>query len=305
MRRYIIPFWIHLVLLSVSNFVLAAPVAARETLEVRSYVVDVLENDIASWKKRMDDEDRWSTNEAYLKDGDNPQGNDAHADDAPGDDDEDMFGWESEWDSEEMGSDGRGPDPHYNNPPEEDSANNNPLEVEPEHADQWSTNEAYLKYENQGGDSGLVDAPGDRNEAGMMGSGPGWDSEQMRSDGRGPDPYYNNPQDKEKDILKDGGDNFDDKHVGTKNDGNGGGGYDNDAAVQSEQASAENPPPIPGPESEHPATPEHMTFFEKLLKDSPRPRNSRQKRCCREPSTPSRTSLTPLSLFKQLKSQIL
>lgn len=280
MRRYIIAFWILLV--SVSHFALTAPVAVRKILEGRSYEVDVLKDGITSKEKRMYEEDQWSTNEAILKDGDNQPGNNPHVHDAPGDDDEDMLGWESGWDSEELGSDGRGPDPYYNNPPEEDSEGDNPPEVM--HKDRWSTNEAYLKDDDHGSDVDLVDAPGGHNEAGILGLGPEWYSEQMKSDGRGPDPYYNNPQDMDKDILKDDGAKFDEhlKYVGSKDDDDGNPGYhdNNDPAVQSKQASAEDPPPIPGLESEHPAaTPEHTTPFEELLKYSPRPRNSNRGRC--------------------------
>src|SRR6266852_7827132 len=69
MRRYmpVIAFWI-LVILSAFHFALAAPVAVREVLEVRSNAVGVLKDGIAAWEKRMDsgDEGQWSTNEPGL-----------------------------------------------------------------------------------------------------------------------------------------------------------------------------------------------------------------------------------------------
>jgi hypothetical protein len=53
-------------------------------------------------------------------------GGDAPGVDGEGVDDEgvreeDMWGWESPWNSDQLGSDARGPDPYYNNPPEEES----------------------------------------------------------------------------------------------------------------------------------------------------------------------------------------
>jgi hypothetical protein len=285
-----IEFWI-LLILFVFHFALAAPVPEREILEVRPNAVGVLKDGKAAWEKRMDldDGDHWSTDEAYRKD-DNPgrdpdpddaSGGDAPSgdlDDAPGsdyDDFEGMLGSESPWDEEQMGSDGRGPDPYYNNPPEIDEDNNNPTEIvddnndppeivdnnnnPPEYDGDRSANEAYLKDHDPGSASDdlddapsgdLDDAPGDDYDEfeGMLGSESPWNSEQLGSDGRGPDPYYNNPPEDDK-----SGDN----------------------AVKSEQASAETTPPTGvAPESEHPATPEHMTDLEKLLKGSIRPRNS-------------------------------
>ena len=112
-------FWI-LLILPVFYIVLTAPVAVQETLEVRSSAVDVLKDRITSWEKRADpfDEDQWSTNEAYLNKGDNSESDsDSDPDDAPGGDGDGEDGWISDWDS----SDARGPDPHYNNPPESES----------------------------------------------------------------------------------------------------------------------------------------------------------------------------------------
>jgi hypothetical protein len=118
MRRYIpvIAFWI-LVILPAFHFALAAPVAVREILEVRSNSVGVLKDGIAAWEKRMDfgDDDRWSANDGYQSKADDAGSNDdrGNAPDHAGDEkigeNEDM----ESWSSEQMGSDGRGPDPNY------------------------------------------------------------------------------------------------------------------------------------------------------------------------------------------------
>lgn len=94
-------------------------------LEVRSIAMDAPRNEITTtaWEKRVgtDDEDTvWSTNEAHRKDnpGGDPGPNDElyvyNSNELPGYNSDDMFRSESPWDAEVMGSDGRGPDPHYN-----------------------------------------------------------------------------------------------------------------------------------------------------------------------------------------------
>jgi hypothetical protein len=288
-----IAFWILLILFVFHwHFALAAPVAVREMLEVRINAVDVLKDGKAAWERRMDldDEDAWSTNEGYRKD-DNP-GRGRGPDNAPAGDNvesENMLGSESAWDSEQMGSDGRGPDPYYNNPPEIDEVaigNENPPGPEYDE-DHWSTNEAYLKDHDPGGAIDFDEAPGDHV---VLGWDSEWDSEQMKSDGRAPDHNYNNPPGDPKSGDKDDGGNANDANDANANananantnananintNANANTNGDGDNAVKSEQASAETTPPTGlAPESEHPATPEHMTDLINLSKGSPKPRNS-------------------------------
>ena len=61
-----------------------------------------------------DDEDMdGSTNEPYRNNKSNKQGSDSESDDEPGGYSEDnMLGLELSWDSEQMESDARGPDPY-------------------------------------------------------------------------------------------------------------------------------------------------------------------------------------------------
>ncbi|KAI0274245.1 hypothetical protein BGY98DRAFT_935980 [Russula aff. rugulosa BPL654] len=73
MQWFMIAFWIFLTL-SVSHFALAAPVAVGKIVEVRSNPVEVLNvlNDaMARWEKRMDpnNKDQPSTNDVHLPDG--------------------------------------------------------------------------------------------------------------------------------------------------------------------------------------------------------------------------------------------
>ncbi len=111
MRRYmpVIAFWI-LVILSAFHFALAAPVAVREVLEVRSNAVGVLKDGIAAWEKRMDsgDEGQWSTNEGHQKTNDpgNDSGHSGENAALPGSP-------SGDWEPETM-SNGRGPHPYYN-----------------------------------------------------------------------------------------------------------------------------------------------------------------------------------------------
>lgn len=127
MRRYIIAFCV----LSVFHFVLAAPVSIGEMLEVRN-AVDALKRGPV-WGKRMDNDEEnngWSTNEAYVEvhqkfrnnnPGGDPKPDDGgyNSDDIEGYNTDDMFKPESPWDPKVMGSDARGPDPYYNNPKED------------------------------------------------------------------------------------------------------------------------------------------------------------------------------------------
>ncbi|KAI0273910.1 hypothetical protein BGY98DRAFT_106947 [Russula aff. rugulosa BPL654] len=57
-----------LLILSIFNIVLAAPVAVREINEGRVNAVDVATVRMAALEKRLDVEDRWSTNAVYLVD---------------------------------------------------------------------------------------------------------------------------------------------------------------------------------------------------------------------------------------------
>ena len=57
-----------LLILSIFNFVLAAPVAVREINEVRVNAVDVDKVGMTASEKRMDPEDQWSTNAGSLAD---------------------------------------------------------------------------------------------------------------------------------------------------------------------------------------------------------------------------------------------
>lgn len=114
MRRYTISFWI-LLILSVFHFALAAPVAVREMLEVRSNAEDVVKGAIATWEKRVksndEDMDRWSTNEAYRENKYNKPGEYSEPYDEPGGYiEDDMLGLEWSLNSEQMESDARGPD---------------------------------------------------------------------------------------------------------------------------------------------------------------------------------------------------
>lgn len=112
-------FWI-LLALSVFHFALAAPVAVRDTLEVRSNPAKVFKDGITPWEKRVDSDDKvqWSTNDAHLMDAADTENDPVHLDDAPGGDeksidvegikDKEMWQWESP--QENLGS----------NPPEEE-----------------------------------------------------------------------------------------------------------------------------------------------------------------------------------------
>ena len=221
-----ISFWI-LLILPVFHFALTAPVSVQEIFKVRLNAVDVLKDRITSWEKRADpvDEDQWSTNEAYLKKGDNSESDsDSDSDDAPGGDEDDEDGWVSDWDS----SDARGPDPHFNNPPESES------ESEAKHdgaEDERENDGTNGEDENDSTKSDDEDGSGSDSDDG--------------DDGSGDNDHDNEDDDYETDF------------------------------VESERPSAEHIPlASPGAESEHPASPEHITYFENLSKGLLRPRNS-------------------------------
>jgi hypothetical protein len=226
--------WIFLTL-SVSHFALAAPVAAGEIAKVCSNPVQVLNDGIATWEKRMgpNDKDQSSTNDVQLPHGGTPGG----VQDAEGFKEKGMSRWGWEWelpyDAEELGS-GRGPAA-------------NPVRI----SNNWNWKISY------------------------------------------------NPT-KE---VSDGGN-------GNGKDGSGGDVGVGDHAVQSSQGSAENM--SPGPQSEHPATPDLMTSLKEWFKQPGkplkvfRPRNSGSGAV----GTPNRelqgtvaVRLTLLS-FKQPKSQM-
>ena len=195
-------------------------------------------------------------------------------------------------------------------------------------SDHGSTNEAHRKPEDdkQGSDSDGSYNEEDMSESessaylelmesdwdlGQTRTESGLNSEQMESDARGPDRYYNDPlgddlyydsdlgQGAKSDDSdsSDGNDNdsvhgsdsgydgdSDSSDDSGSNDGNDNDpvhgsdkGYDGDSdnsddSVHSEQASADNT--SLGPKSEHPATPEHTTNLEKILLRLIRPRNS-------------------------------
>jgi hypothetical protein len=221
-----IAFWI-LLIFSVLNLTLAVPVPVGEILEVRSNAVDVFKDGmITALEKRtgIDPGDHLSTTEAYRKD-DSP-GGDSDSGKAPGDDapgSPNNLGSESSWDSEEMDSDARGPDPYYHLGDELDVTDFTPEEVDA----------ALAYYYGHGAKFG------DSND--------GAESDYY-SDGAKPDDSTDGA--KSDDHPDDGSGNL------------------NGDTVQSGQASGE------GPKSEHPATPEYTTDLEKVLKGSFRPRHS-------------------------------
>lgn len=197
-----------LLILSV-HFALAPPVAVGDMLEALSNVVDVPKDGLAAWEKRIDSDDEdyeGSTNEGYRYDNPRP------GSDAPGGNNEDdMLGSESPWDSEQMESDARGPDRYYNNPPEDSDEE----------------------------DSGAKPA---------------------KDDGAKPD-------DEDDGAKSDDDDNDDDNGSGYDGDDDDDDTYDNDHSGYGSTTHTSL-----GLESEHPATPEHMTDLEKLFRL--RPRNS-------------------------------
>jgi hypothetical protein len=146
--------------------------------------------------------------------------------------------------------------------------------------DRWSTNEAYRKDDMPEGNSDPSNAQGDDapvspDKDDMLRSESSWDSEQ-ESDARGPDNYYNIPDDASG-YLDHDQDGVDDLYYsdwqdevgaksstdGAKSDDHSDDGSGNDDTVQSGQTSAKE-----GQESEHPVTPEYTTDLEKVLKGS-------------------------------------
>jgi hypothetical protein len=132
MRWYTMAFCIFLTL-SVSHFALAAPVAVGEIVEVRSNPVEVLNDAMAGWEKRLDPDDKVqpSTNDVHLPDGvpgpGNAPGFVQEGVDAEGVKEKSVWGWG--WDPnyypampnwKELGWGGqasKGPDASHNNPP--------------------------------------------------------------------------------------------------------------------------------------------------------------------------------------------
>ena len=150
--------------------------------------------------------------------------------------------------SEETESDARGPNRHYNDPPDFDPD-----------IDLFYDSEDYLFDEGDG--DGAKSGPNDG----------------AKSD---------NSNDSVKSDDSNDGTKSGDSNDGAKSDGSDDGngddnGYDGDSdnsedTVHSGQASADNTHLDLGPKSEHPATPEHITNLEKILNDSLgliRPRN--------------------------------
>ena len=248
MSNKMIAFWI-LLILSAFHVALAAPVAVGEILEVRSNAVDVLRGRMAAWEKRMDsdNEDHWSTNQAHRNPEDDNLGSDLDSNDGPGGhNEEDMLGSKSgsemPWrHSKEAESDARGPDRYYNT---------GYLDSD---ADFYYDSEDGLYYNYDKGDDAKSDDSND--------SAKSDDS----NDGNGDDNGY------------DGDYEYDDSDRSHSDYGNFDDSDDSDDTMQSGQESAENT--SSGPKSEHTATPEHMTDFEKILKGSLRsirPRNWRR-----------------------------
>jgi hypothetical protein len=213
MRWYMIAFWI-LLILPAFRFALAAPVTIGEMLEVGSNE-DAPKGGIATWEKHMntDDEDMdGSTNEPYRNNKYNKPGNDFEPDDKSGS----MLGSELSWDSEQMESDARGPDPYYVQSADEDDS-------------------TYLEDDTD-------DDNGNGGHDGDNGKNGGHDSDNGGhvDDSSGYD-----------------GDNDESPH----NEHN---AYGSESTVYMSQ----------DPESEHPATPELMTEVKKILGSlRPRPRS--------------------------------
>ena len=238
MRRYTIAFWI-LLILSVSHFALAAPVAVGEILEVRSIMMDVAGDGMDSWEKRMDSgKDQWSTNQASRKPEDDNPGSNPDPDDAPGSyNEEDMLGSESSAFSEQTESDARGPDLYYNDPLRlfgEDSSFDTDLGDGAKSDDSDSNDGAKSDDSNDGSDNDSGDSNGNGGFVGNDDPG-GYDGDVDNSYGHD--------------------------------------GDDSDDTVHSGLTSTENT--YLGPKSEHPAaTPEHITDLEKILHRFIAPRNS-------------------------------
>jgi hypothetical protein len=306
MRRYmpVIAFWI-LVILSAFHFALAAPVAVREILEVRSNAVGVLKDGIAAWEKRMDSddepEDQWSTNEQASE-------SSAFKKKKPG-----SLAFEP-WSSAfkpgpsafEPGPSAFKPGPSTFEPgpsafkpgssafkpwssafkPGPSAFEPGPLAFEPGPSASEPGPSAFDWYPSKD-DRGKApdhvgDAPGGDDED-SLGSESLWNTEQMGSDGRWPDPNPDNEHDGGKDndnnygsVNGKGGYNSDDNKSGYEAD------YDSDGEHGMQSSYGSN---IPGPHSEpeHTASPDPWALpllddlrGEDLLKGwrGLRPRNS-------------------------------
>jgi hypothetical protein len=270
-----ISFWIFLTL-SVSHLALAAPLAVGEIVEVRSNPVQV-HNDGAMWEKRMDPnyKDQLSTNDVQLPDGGAPDVVQEGVD-AEGVKPKQMWGWG--WDpelpsnSKELWSAISGPDASHNNPPKPDDAPGVVQEgVDAEGVKQKQTwgwgwdselpsNSKELWSATKGPDASHNNPPKQDDAPGVVQDGVdaegvkekemwgwGWDSElpsnskELWSAIKGPDTSHNNPP-----------------------KGESGGG---DHAMESSQGSAENI--NLGPQPEHPATSDFMTYLKEWFYKSP------------------------------------
>ena len=254
---YMIAFWIFLTL-SVSHFALAAPVAVGEIVEVRSNPVEVL-YDVMAGDKRMDpnDKNQPSTNDVHLPDGVSGPG------DAPGVVQE---GVNAEGVKEE-GASGWGWDPNkFSELPSDleellgsiKEPDDEGVKEEGVSGWEWDPNkfpEVPSNLEELLGSKG-PDAEGVKQEGGS-GWGLGWDPdkfpelppnlEELLWGIKGPDSSHSSPPKEESD---------------------GGGG---DHAMESSQGSAEDI--SPGPQPEHPPTPDLTTSLKEWLK---RPRRRTQ-----------------------------
>ena len=175
--------------------------------------------------------------------------------------------------------------------------------------DQWSSNEGHLPAkhadnsvpeDNQGNDPVHMDDGADSDyegliaggseDVGMFGAEPSWNWDDMRSNGRGPDPNHHRMSDsadnevgagKDKSSFS-GSDGYSDGFNGYQSGYDADYDSDGDHSMQSLQGSIGNT--SPGPQSEHPVTPESQaespTFLEDLKEDISkglpkfRPRNS-------------------------------
>jgi hypothetical protein len=196
------------------------------------------------------DENQWSTNDAHLMDADpgreygsddQPWNDSDHPDETPGGDEEgvdaegvkekEMWGPPFPWNSDDTpGGDEQGVDAEGVKMKE--TSGSFP----------WSSDDA------PGGDENDAEGVKKKETSGPF----PWNSDDFGTGGWGPDDSNKNPPKKE----PGGGNGNDDR------DGGGGGGGGGDHAMQSSQGSAEN---ISPGQSEHPTTPKHEPFLEKLV----------------------------------------
>jgi hypothetical protein len=172
MRWCTIAFWIFLTL-SVSHLALAAPVAAGEMVEVRSNPVQVPNDGIARWEKRMG-----PNNNVQLPDGGTPGsvqgGVGVKGKGAPGGQ------WIWPWESKGLGSSNEG----------QSSTNNVKENVAPGGQSRWPWESKGL-----GSSSGGQSSTNNFKEKGAPGgqSRWPWESNGLGSSSKGPGASYNNP----------------------------------------------------------------------------------------------------------------